>query len=444
MMRVGLGNGQACPQAQEVVSWKLKDELVRIRMESRALTKQGERFLTKISISSSSSSHNLIRRFVQGSPKSVVLTTLSHLLSPSTNPHLSPLALPLYTRITLAPWFCWNPTTAAHLAALLHQLGHHAQSQTLVSDATSRLQSSTRQLVLFYGKLMESHSKRGSLSGFQLAYAYLHKLLCTCSSVYVKRRAYEYMVSGLCAMDRPGEAEDLALGLGLGLEPSGFELKFIVYGYGRLGLFEDMRRVVDEMEKGGFVVDTVCYNMVLSSYGIHGEHEDMVGWLRRMRNSGVPFSVRTYNCVTNCCPSVMRMGELHELEGGERMLVRELLGCRRILEEVMLWDSLEVKLDLHGFHLPAAYLIVLLWLDEMRTRFQHQVPRQVTLVSGSGNHSTVRGESPVRLLVQKMMLKMDSPLKLDRNNNGCFVAKGKPFKNWLCQLRNIPIQSILI
>ncbi|XP_027365017.1 pentatricopeptide repeat-containing protein At2g17033 isoform X2 [Abrus precatorius] len=437
MMRLGCGQ----QRHGEELSWKWKQAQTNarvVRMESCTLTKQGQRFLTKLT-TSSATNDNLIRRFVLGSPKSVVLTTLSHLLSPSTSyPHLSSIALPLYARITESPWFSWNPATVADLAALLHKLGHHQQSQILISEATSKLESRTRDLVLFYGKLLESHSKRGSQTGFDDAYCYLNGLLCTSSSVYVKRRAYEYMVSGLCTMDRPREAEDLVQDLrdSGGLQPSGFEFKSIV--------------VVDQMQKSGLVVDTVVYNMVLSTYGIHGEHLKMVYWLQRMRSSGVPFSVRTFNSVSNCCPTIMRIvGELNELplsigelsarlEGGEGMVIRELLECALILEEVMVWDSLEAKLDLHGFHLGSSYLIVLLWLEEMQRRLNHSncgVPAQITVVCGSGKHSSVRGESPVRVLVQKMMVNMGGPLKVDRKNNGCFIAKGKAVKNWLCELR---------
>ena len=40
------------------------------------------------------------------------------------------------------------------------------------------------------------------------------------------------------------------------------------------------------MEKSGFEIDTVCTNMVLSTYGTHGEHMEMVSWLQRMRSLG--------------------------------------------------------------------------------------------------------------------------------------------------------------
>ncbi|CAJ1977647.1 unnamed protein product [Sphenostylis stenocarpa] len=454
MMSLGLGNALQCHH--EALPWKWKRPVTKITMESSTLTKQGQRFLTKLT-TSTAATDNLIRRFVDGSPKSVVLTTLSHLLSPSTSyPHLSPLALPLFGRASEAPWFSWNSTTVAELAALLHKLGQEAQSEALISEATSKLQSRKRDLVVFYGKLVEAHSKRKSETGFDVAYGYLKNLLRASNSVHVKRRAYEYMVSGLCSMDRPGEAEGLVMGDGLrlGLKPSGFELKSIVYGYGRMGLFEEMRRVVEEMEKRGFVVDTVCCNMVVSAYGVHGEHVEMVAWLRRMRDSGVPFSVRTYNSVSNCCPGVLRMvGELRglalsieelneSLDGGEGMVVRELLGCSGILGEVMVWESLEVKLDLHGFHLGGAYLVVLVWLEEMWRRLSDLncgVPAEVTVVCGLGNHSSVRGDSKVRVLVQKMMVNMGSPLKVDRKNNGCFIAKGKAFKNWLCEMRKPPL-----
>ncbi|KAK7280601.1 hypothetical protein RJT34_25666 [Clitoria ternatea] len=454
-MSLVLGNGQHCPHHILSYQWRQphpKPQPLSVRMESSTLTKQGQRFLTKLT-TSSATADNLIRRFVQGSPKSVVLSTLFHLLSPSTSyPQLSSLALPLYSRIAQTPWFSWNPSTVADLAALLHELGHHQDSQALIFDAVSKLGSRNRDLALFYGKLMESHSKRSSQTGFDVAYCYLNKLLQTSSSAYVKRRVYEYMVSGLCAMDRPREAEDLVCDLKDkgGIQPSGFEFKSIMYGYGRLGLFQDLERVLDQMEKSGFVVDTVCYNMVLSTYGIHGEHVKMGSWLRNMRSSGVPFSVRTYNSVSNSCPTIMRMvkrlndlplsiEELNgELKGGEAVVVRELLGCCVILEEVMVWDSLEVKLDLHGCHLGSSYLIMLLWLEEMQRRLNdssYGVPVEITVVCGSGKHSNVRGESPVKVLVQKMMVNMTSPLKVDRKNIGCFIAKGKAVKNWLGELK---------
>jgi pentatricopeptide repeat protein len=56
---------------------------------------------------------------------------------------------------------------------------------------------------------LESHSKRASQTGFDSAYCYLNNMLHTSSSLYVKRRAYESMVSGLCSMDKPREAENL-------------------------------------------------------------------------------------------------------------------------------------------------------------------------------------------------------------------------------------------
>lgn len=374
----------------------------------------------------------------------VTLTQKGHLLILETSQ--------LYSRITEEPWFTWNSTIVAHLAALLHQNGHHEEAETLVSEANSKLESRQRELVVFHGKLLESHSKRGSETGFDAAYCYLNQLVRFSSSVYVKRRAYEYIVSGLCGMDRPHEAENLVQDLreNGGLQPSAFEFKSILYGYGRLGLFQDLNRVVEQMEKSGFAIDTVCSNMVLSTYGIHGEHVEMVSWLRRMRNSGVPFSIRTYNSVSNSCPTIMRkmvgfkdlalsVEELSgSLEGGEAMVVKELLECSGILEEVMVWDSLETKLDLHGFHLGSSYLIMLLWLEEMHRRLDdssYGIPAEITVVCGSGRHSNVRGESPVKALVKEMMIKMRGPLRIDRKNNGCFIAKGKVVKTWLCEMR---------
>ncbi|XP_028797359.1 pentatricopeptide repeat-containing protein At2g17033-like [Neltuma alba] len=153
-------------------------------------------------------------------------------------------------------------------------------------------------------------------------------------------------------MDRPCEAENLVENMRIkALEPSAFEFKSIMYGYGRLGLFQDSERLLVQMEKEGFVIDTVCSNMVLSAYGMHGEPTNMVSWLQRMRKTSIPFSKRTYNYVLNSCPVLMRklvdlngfplsIEELNaSLEGDEAMVVGELIRSTEILEEVMVWDS---------------------------------------------------------------------------------------------------------
>ncbi|QHO36891.1 Pentatricopeptide repeat-containing protein [Arachis hypogaea] len=52
-------------------------------------------------------------------------------------------------------------------------------------------------------------------------------------------------------MDRPREAKNLVEDLrdnGGAIDPLAFELKSIMYGYGRLGLFHDLQRVVDQMK----------------------------------------------------------------------------------------------------------------------------------------------------------------------------------------------------
>lgn len=116
-------NGLQSPH--QWLSWRWKQQgvpVAAIKMETSTLTKQGQRFLTKLT-TSSAATDNLIRRFVQGSPKSVVLTTLSHLLSPTTSyPQLSTLALPVSTILSanLIFFFLIGPLTglAKKIAAL--------------------------------------------------------------------------------------------------------------------------------------------------------------------------------------------------------------------------------------------------------------------------------------------------------------------------------------
>ncbi|KAM1457924.1 hypothetical protein ACFX13_035894 [Malus domestica] len=93
------------------------------------------------------------------------------------------------------------------------------------------------------------------------------------------------------------------------------------------------------------------------------------------------------------------------LNGDEGMVVKELVGST-VLEELMVWASLEAKLDLHGLHLGSLYLIMLEWFEAMRHKFncgECVIPTEVVVVYGLGKHNSVRGEPPVKVLVKVMM-----------------------------------------
>ena len=337
--------------------------------------------------------------------------------------------------------------------ALLDKQGRYEESEKLISEAVSKIELRERELVLFYCNLVESHSKQGSKRGFDVSFTRLNRVVDDSGSVYVKQRGFEAMVSGLCEMGQVCEAEKVFDEMRVrGVKVSRFEFRCVLYGYGRLGLFEDMERVVNQMESEGFVADTICCNMILSAYGCHCELARMVLWLRKMRASQISFSIRTYNSVLNSCPTIMSImaqemetgvetlplsiGELSGiLSGDEASVVKELVESSSVLEEVMTWDSLEGKLDLHGMHLGSCYLMMLKWMEELQNGFKdgkYVIPREITLVCGLGKHSNVRGESPVKSLVRKMLVRLKSPMRNDRKNVGCFVAKGKVVRDWLC------------
>ena len=337
--------------------------------------------------------------------------------------------------------------------ALLDKQGRYEESEKLISEAVSKIELRERELVLFYCNLVESHSKQGSKRGFDVSFTRLNRVVDDSGSVYVKQRGFEAMVSGLCEMGQVCEAEKVFDEMRVrGVKVSRFEFRCVLYGYGRLGLFEDMERVVNQMESEGFVADTICCNMILSAYGCHCELARMVLWLRKMRASQISFSIRTYNSVLNSCPTIMSImaqemetgvetlplsiGELSGvLSGDEALVVKELVESNSVLEEVMTWDSLEGKLDLHGMHLGSCYLMMLKWMEELQNGFKvgkYVIPREITLVCGLGKHSNVRGESPVKSLVRKMLVRLKSPMRNDRKNVGCFVAKGKVVRDWLC------------
>lgn len=331
---------------------------------------------------------------------------------------------------------------------MMYKQERFTEAETLILETVEKLGAQDRDLCNLYCCLIDSNSKQQSKRGVFDSLANLKQLLIRSSSVYVKKRAYQSIISGLCEIGLPREAEDLMMEemRAVGLKPSGFEFKSLIYAYGRLGLFRDMKRNVTRMENEGVELDTVCSNMVLSSLGSHNNLSEMVSWLQWMKNSEVPFSIRTYNSVLNSCPTIMLMLQdsktvplsMEELMGNlfqdEANLVQELVASS-VLDGVMEWNSSELKLDLHGMHLSASYLIFLQWIAELRLRFlagDHIAPAEITVVCGSGKHSASRGESPVKGLVKDMILRIKCPLKIDRRNVGCFVAKGKLFRDWLC------------
>uniref|UniRef100_A0A2N9HHB9 Smr domain-containing protein n=1 Tax=Fagus sylvatica TaxID=28930 RepID=A0A2N9HHB9_FAGSY len=374
MIVVGLGGSLKLPLPLQYNRHQLPKKLTSSPLKC-VLTKQAHRFLSTLTTTvgdpsaSASATHKLIQKFVASSPKSVSLNALSHLLSPNTSHHhLSALALPLYTRITEASWFDWNPKLVAELVALLDKQGRYDESETLISEAVSKLELRERELVLFYCNLVESHSKQGSKRGFDVSYARLNRIVDDSASVYVKRRGFESMVSGLCGLGRVCEAEKVFEEMRVrGVNASRFEFRHNMLQYDTFGI-----------------------------YGAHCELEKMVLWLRKMRASGIGFSIRTYNSVLNSCPTIMSM-----------MLHRE-----------MDMDTLPLS-----------------WVEELQHGFKdgkYVIPREVTVVCGSGKHSNVRGESPLKGLVRKMLVRMNSPMRNDRKNLGCFVAKGKVVRDWLC------------
>lgn len=295
---------------------------------------------------------------------------------------------------------------------------------------------------------MDSHSKHQSKQGILDSYERIKQLPSHSSSIYLKKRSYESIIGCLSVINLPNQAESLMVEMkNKGLKASIFEYRSISYAYGRLGLFEDMKRVIALMENEGFELDLIMSNMVLSSLGLHNELLEMASWLKRMKRSKTLFSIRTYNSVLNHCPTIMSIVEhpkemkpisleelLKNLKDDESSVIQELVDPL-VLGESMELTSLELKLDLHGMHLGSAYLILLQWFDDLRIRYGTKndgIPNKVTVVCGVGKHSVVRGESPVKELVKEMMRQMKSPLKIDRKNVGCFVAHGKVFMNWLC------------
>ncbi|KAJ1690421.1 hypothetical protein LUZ63_014576 [Rhynchospora breviuscula] len=385
----------------------------------------------------------LVKKFVAGSSKSTSLGALSFLLSIS-----SPFAIPVYSRVSKTNWFRWNPKTAASIVALLELQNGSMEAEILVTDSISRLSKSSKDLSIFYSNLIESLSNHGLTQRANEVYTKLQSIPLS------GRRSFELAIKSLCLMGKPTEAESkLKEMILLGYHPSRFEFALVAQSYGKLGSFSEIEQVMRLMEESGLEIDTVCANVVLSCYADHEELTDLASWLQRMRELGISFSLRTYNSTLNSCRNILQMiGEIESLplsltgliekiqndcspNQNEALIVKELINSS-VLAETVHWSESEVKLDLHGFRAVSAYVILLQWIEEMRSRFGmegHTFRGEVSVVCGIGKHS-VSGKSTVRSLVSKILSRMDAPLRLDRKNTGRFVGRGKAVKDWISQL----------
>ncbi|CAN6481601.1 unnamed protein product [Victoria cruziana] len=417
-----------------------------------ALSKSGDRLLSALERARGdpAATTRLVRRLVSSSSRPLLLSTLDHILVSDSHWEF---ALPLYARLLETSWYRWNPKTVARLAALLKKHGLSTESRSLISDTTQRLKGmeGSSGLSEFYCDLIEFYSKNGLQ---QQVFDLMSEMASQSSSLF---RYYSVVVNALARLDLPDQAEEKLENMeAAGFGPSAFDFRSVVLAYGRVGRFSEMQRVVERMqEKLGFsALDTVCSNMILASLGDHGKHAEMIEWIKKMKRLGIGFSIRTYNSVANSCPrlSSISKGELgpiplsmsglfrrlrlYEDCEDEVHLIRETVSAIGLLPETVGWSNSEWRLDLHGFHIGAAYLNLLQWLEEVRLRINDggaQPPYEASIVCGSGKHSIVRGESPVRSLISGMMFRTSSPLKIDRLNSGRFIAKGKGVKEWLSE-----------
>ncbi|KAG6517531.1 pentatricopeptide repeat-containing protein At2g17033-like [Zingiber officinale] len=416
--------------------------------------KHADRLLSALHTASphdSAATHRLIRKFLAKSSKSAALFALSRFLYLS-----SPYTLAIYEQINDASWFKWKSKLAASVIAVLEKQGRYDAAQTLASDAVARLNAS-RDLALFYCDLIDAFSEQGLTQSLHEAYEHLQEI------PFSDRRFHGSSIKALCSMGKPADAEEkLNEMASSGFEPSPPEFKMVIQSYGQLGLFSEMRKILRSMEDAGAEIDTVCCNIALSCYGHHGKLSEMVSWMEKMRALGVGFSVRTFNCVLNSCPALLSICSkgtiqsfcesnsralplsvdalLKKLEAEspsssstEALLVKNLIASS-VLDENLEWSSSGSKLDLHGFHVTSAYIILLNWMQELRLRFskENAVPLEISIICGTGNHSQRRGQSPIKILVREIMFQTSSPMKIDRKNPGRFVASGKAIKEWLC------------
>lgn len=233
----------------------------------------------------------------------------------------------------------------------------------------------------------------------------------------------------------------------LGHKPDAFQFGLVAKCYGKAGQLAEMERVIASMSDAGIRLGTGAANIVLSCYSACRDHGKMLMWLKRMRKLRIAPTTKAYNFVLNSCTTVVKMARelgpslplssaqlVKKLRSGspwpaEADVVQELLAASSVLDKAMNWSENEVKLNLHGFSVTSAYVLMLQWVDAIKGG--RALPLEVSVVCGVGKHSDVRGEPKVRELAQEVLSRTGSPLRLSARNKGRLVAKRDRVKQWL-------------
>ncbi|XP_048535392.1 pentatricopeptide repeat-containing protein At2g17033 [Triticum urartu] len=381
----------------------------------------------------------VIRGYVGTKSKRAALAALSRLLMDS-----DPLAVPFYEAVTQARWFKWSSIHAAAVAALLEANGAAEESRSLIADSAARLES-TAEVVLFYCDLMAAFSSRGLKRRAMDFYSQLRVMPTPLAG---GAKTYMAMIKSLCMMGLAAEAEEaLREMVSLGYQPDAFQFGLVAKCYGKAGQLAEMERVIASMSDAGIRLGTGAANIVLSCYSACRDHGKMLMWLKKMRKLCVAPTTKAYNFVLNSCPTVVLMARelgpslplsaaklVRKVKStspwpAEAEVVQELLSTSSVLTKAMVWSETEVKLNLHGFSITSAYVLMLQWVAALKGG--RTLPLEVSVVCGVGKHSDVRGEPKVRELAQEVLSRMGSPLRLSARNKGRLVAKRDRVKQWL-------------
>eukprot|EP01018_Ginkgo_biloba_P011384 Gb_07190 [translate_table: standard] len=430
------------PAQSKFLKWDCKSQSrFHLNLRCFALSKPAERMVSALrrSRGDEPAVRGLLRKSATLS-KAVRLSALDDLLRQED----WDLALPMYRMIREADWYKWNAKLHAQLIALLEKFEQQDEAQSLSLEAKQNLSSVDK--LRFYCALIEHYSKCGLKDQILSTYNLLKQLPHKSVDVI----GYKSLISALAVLNLPREAEEILREMeDAGYKPSPNEFKGVLFAYGRCGHFQEMENILKLMENHGHSADTVTINMILSCYGSYREYTSIKIWLRRMHIGNIDLSIRTYNAIANACPTLISFALLREdipLSVGslldvlekrinatkELSVVSELLGLG-LLPGITDWSSLQWTLDLHGMVPSAAYAMLLVWLEEVKTRLESEskLPSEISVVCGLGKHSMARGDSPIKIMVSDMMFKLKSPLKADRYNRGRFVARGNTVKAWL-------------
>nr|PNR37624.1 hypothetical protein PHYPA_020733 [Physcomitrium patens] len=409
----------------------------------RCASKSAMRVLQEVDAASVTDAAKLLVRRSRGLSRVTQLEVLEELVLRGQ----CELVIPVYEAVRKETKYKWDANLHARIVAMV------AKDEQLLANSSQLLEPretlNLKQRAQLECALIECYIIQGLMN--QAHESFLR--ICELPLAKSRSLGYRALVRGYSAAEKPVEAEKMLLEWKLtGYLPSVDDYKALLLGYGKLEMLSDMERITNDLQMIGMKLDTAGFNIMITAYCYAGRLERMVEIFQQMDEAGVRPSLVSWNALTKACRALAGVGlevsgamaspqtlfsRLYDEDASsEELSIVQLLLARGLPPECVVFSPDVWQLDLHNMSLGTASIMLPLWLDSLRDRFQlnHKPPLEVKLITGWGKHSKADVKAPVRKMIVAELEVLKSPFKPDSENRGALITRGHLLKKWLSTL----------